>query len=72
MTQTLDTDTFYNLRLNFKTSEPLEVPDLLTLANGLGKALNLPEGSLMLDVRLTPLNVLPDNSPMPLQDFAKR
>lgn len=72
MNQTLDTDTFYNLRLNFKTSEPLEVPDLLTLASGIGKALNLPEGSLMLDVRLTPLNVLPADHPMPLQELVRK
>lgn len=71
MTQTLSPDTFYNLRLNFRVKTPHEVPPLLDLASGVAKALGLPDGSVILDVRLTPLSVLPDNSPMPLQDLAK-
>lgn len=72
MTQTLSADTFYNLRLNFRVTEPHEIPSLFDLTSSIGKSLGLPEGSVILDVRLTPLSVLPDNSPMPLQDLAKR
>lgn len=58
---------WYNLRLNVKTAESYELtvtPEQIALA--VAKVLGLPEGSMVYDVRLTPLTV-----PNPEWDWTK-